>query len=295
MKISDLTPEKFAELPLVIEGESKEVRYFGNGKVAIRLKPTIYSYTANRCGIVEGSDILRLRASRVFLKVLQDAGIKHAYTEVTDKYILSDLVMPSEAEFRKYNLPVFKPNDLSEDELRNIPIGPPVEVVVKRFHGGTSKHRYNGMNHVAVRSTHPLYAGMEISAESAYPVPIVRFDWRNPINDRGGKRIADEILPEDIADWFIDINKARATARKVYETLEGFLDSCNIICNDICLFIAEDGETVYGEISQDCGRFRHFDLGSLDKDVWRAGGSSQEVLAKWKILLDMIEQKKEKK
>ena len=49
-----------------------------------------------------------------------------------------------------------------------------------------------------------------------------------------------------------------------------------------------DGKTVFGEISQDCGRFRHFDLGSLDKDVWRSGGSSELVLEKWQLLLDLI-------
>lgn len=57
---------------------------------------------------------------------------------------------------------------------------------------------------------------------------------------------------------------------------------------DLCLFISEDGKTVYGEISLDCGRYRYFDLGSLNKDVWRTGGSSKEVLDKWNLLHKMI-------
>lgn len=32
------------------------------------------------------------------------------------------------------------------------------------------------------------------------------------------------------------------------------------------------------------------DLGSLDKDVWRAGGSSDQVLEKWNLLYKMITQ-----
>ncbi len=70
----------------------------------------------------------------------------------------------------------------------------------------------------------------------------------------------------------------------------GKVEGKDIVCYDLCLFISEDGALVFGEISQDCGRYRHFDLGSLDKDVWRAGGSSESVLAKWQLLLDLIGQ-----
>lgn len=288
MNINTLAQEEFKSLPPVIEGESKEVRYAGNGQVVIRFKPTVYSYTANRCGLVEGSETLRLRATRTFLEVLRKAGIKHAYREVTDKWVLSDLVLPSDVEFKKYDLPTFSPDDMTKKRAK----APPIEVIVKRYHGGTSKHRYNGMDGAKVRDKHPLYSGMTISSEGAYPSPIVRFDWRNPIRDETGNRVADEILPEDVADWFIDTKKARQTALCVYSALEEFLGERDIVCNDLCLFIAEDGETVYGEVSQDCGRFRHFDLGSLDKDVWRAGGSSAQVLEKWETLLKLIENKK---
>jgi len=47
--------EEFRQLPLVIEGESKEVRYVGRSLVLIRFKPTIYSFTHNRCADVLGS------------------------------------------------------------------------------------------------------------------------------------------------------------------------------------------------------------------------------------------------
>jgi len=286
--IERLTEEEFAALPLVVEGESKEVRYAGKGMVVIRFKPTIYSYTANRCGVVPGSDLLRLRASAVFAKVLAAAGIKHAYRQVSERWALADLILqPITARDPK----PFRPADLSAEEIERLAVAPPIEVVLKRMHSGTSKHRYFGMAGHPVRKSHPLYAGATFAADDAYPQAIVRFDWRNPLKDDKENRLQDEILPDTVADWFIDTAKARATALKVFEAMSNFLETRDIVCYDLCLFVTEDGETVFGEISQDCGRYRHFDLGSLDKDVWRAGGSSADVLAKWALLLEMIEQK----
>ena len=286
INIDTLTAEQFAALPLVVEGESKEVRYAGEGKVVIRFKPTIYSFTANRAGVVEGSDVLRLRASRVFADVLRDAGIAHAYREVNDRWALADLMLqPRTAR----DPDPFRPADLREAEQASLGVAPPIEVVIKRMHSGTSKHRYFGMAGWPVRASHPLYRSFRFANEDAYPSPIVRFDWRNPLLDDKGNRLADEILPEPVADWFIDVAKAKDTALRVYDALSEFLNERDVVCYDLCLFITEDGKTVFGELSQDCGRYRHFDLGSLDKDVWRAGGSSDQVLGKWRTLLELIE------
>jgi hypothetical protein len=103
-----------------------------------------------------------------------------------------------------------------------------------------------------------------------------------------GKWLADEVLGDSQADWFIDTQKARLTALRVGRELSNFLATKDIVLYDLCLFIDAEGSTVFGEISQDCGRYRHFDLGSLDKDAWRAGGSSEHVLSKWQLLLDLI-------
>jgi phosphoribosylaminoimidazole-succinocarboxamide synthase len=259
--IDRLTDAEFEALPLVVEGESKVVRDAGGGACVIRFKPTIYSFTSNRAGVVPGSDVLRLRASRVFLEVLRAAGVKHAYRQVNDRFVLADLIA--------------RP--------------PPIEVVVKAFHSGTSKHRYVGMAGTPVRPSHPFWAGATFGPEDGYPGPLVRFDWRNPLrHPETGKQLADEVLGDAQADWFIDTAKARATALATFRALQGFLADRDVVLYDLCLFITEDGETVFGEVSQDCGRFRHFDLGSLDKDVWRAGGSSEVVLQKWQTLLDVI-------
>ena len=71
---------------------------------------------------------------------------------------------------------------------------------------------------------------------------------------------------------------------------------------------------IYSEISQDCGRYKKIELiekpgdskneliekprdsknskselSDLDKDIWRAGGSSELVLEKWKIMTHLVE------
>ncbi len=238
-----------------------------------------------RAAVVEGSDVLRLRATAVFLKVLRDAGIDHAYKAVNDRYVVSKLLVHPAC----LGGPApFIPHDVRPDFFDAALIAPPIEVVVKRYHSGTSKHRYRGMSGHPVRSDHRLYRGMRIRDDDAYPSPIVRFDWRNPLRDRDGKALADEVLGDETADLFINVAEARKTALRVYDALESFLGERDIVCYDLCLFVSQDGKTVFGEISQDCGRFRHFDLGSLDKDVWRAGGSSAQVLEKWQLLNDLI-------
>ena len=130
---------------------------------------------------------------------------------------------------------------------------------------------------------------MTFEAEGAYPEPFVRFDWRNPLRDSSGKQLADEVLGDTMADWFIDVTKSRQTALRLYGILASFLSVRNIICYDLCVILDESGTLVFGEISQDCGRFRHADLHSLDKDVWRVGGSSEQVLEKWQLLLTLME------
>ena len=145
------------------------------------------------------------------------------------------------------------------------------------------------MHNATVRKSHPYYAGMKIENMEPYPEVVVRFDWRNPFwEPETHKMLADEILPDQLADLFIDVKEARKTAARTFSLLSDFLAEKDIVIYDLCLFISEDGKTVYGEISPDCGRYRHFDLGSLDKDVWRAGGSSEQVIEKWNLLYKMI-------
>lgn len=255
--------DTFRKMPLVVEGESKEIRALDDDYCIIYFKPTIYSFTYNRTGIVEGSNIPRVHVSKVLCELLKENGIKHAYLDYGDEFVLARIIKDT----------------------------PNIEVVVKANHTCTSKHRYFGMGKSHVRMSHPYYSGMEIKDMEPYPAPIVRFDWRNPFwEPNTHKMLADEVMCDDQADYYIDVKKAKKTAALTFSVLSDFLASKDIVIYDLCLFISEDGETVYGEISPDCGRYRHYDLGSLDKDVWRAGGSSDQVLKKWNLLYKMITQ-----
>ncbi len=255
--------DTFRKMPLVVEGESKEIRALDDDYCIIYFKPTIYSFTYNRTGIVEGSNIPRVHVSKVLCELLKENGIKHAYLDYGDEFVLARIIKDT----------------------------PNIEVVVKANHTGTSKHRYFGMGKSHVRMSHPYYSGMKIKDMEPYPAPIVRFDWRNPFwEPNTHKMLADEVMCDDQADYYIDVKKAKKTAALTFSVLSDFLASKDIVIYDLCLFISEDGETVYGEISPDCGRYRHYDLGSLDKDVWRAGGSSDQVLEKWNLLYKMITQ-----
>lgn len=282
-----LTDEDFDKLPLVIKGKSKEVRYLRHGLVVIKLVESVYSFTHNRAAIIEGTARSRLTSSRKLVDVLNHAGVNHAYLQVGQGYILSKMVVPHPSEYAKYDLPLFYPFDLTPEQFDRLPRAPPVEIIIKRFHSGTSKHRYVGMPGMRVRRG-KLTANHVIQPEDAYPETLVRFDWRNPLTriDEDGQviRVQDEILPEPMADWLIDVKKARRTALRASAAISEALAKVDIVYMDLCLFIDESGTLMYGELGPDCGRFRHYELGSLDKDVWRSGGSSSQVVLKWNLL-----------
>lgn len=292
MNLHSLTMEEFRTFPIIRMGESKEIRQHPDhpDKVVIWLRPTIYSFTENRTGWVEGSNLLRARTMRLLVPLLKRHGIDHAYEDIDDT---SGLIVA-----RK-----IKPDE-----------DPNVEVIVKRFHGGTSYHRYYGLHQHPTRADHPFWPGECFQKDAPYRGPKVRFDWRNPFwhpekvlrcrqenpslpeevfrwpeTLRGSLMMRDEVLAEDSANDIINVTQARKTALWTYTVLQQYMARCNIVIYDLCLFITADGKTVYGEINQDCGRFRHLDHGMLDKDVWRAGGSVGDVLSKWTLLCDMLE------
>src|SRR5262245_12203470 len=71
--VNSLT-EPFECLPLVCEGESKIVRQLTPTLVAIKLKPTLFSYKADRYGVVPGTEEYRLRVSNVLWQRLEAGG-----------------------------------------------------------------------------------------------------------------------------------------------------------------------------------------------------------------------------
>jgi phosphoribosylaminoimidazole-succinocarboxamide synthase len=260
-------------MKLVKEGESKIVRYQGDGIVDIELKPTVYSFTHNRAGVIEGSDVIRYECCKILCKLLQKNGVRHSYTDYVDGRIKSQLV---------YEPRVFEPDDMSAYHISLVPKFCPIEVVVKRQHVGTPMHRYYDMGSYTTRF------GTKITNQSTYPSPMVRFDWRNPNQSPSGERLCDEVMTEEFANFYIDVRKAKVTAILAFNVLSNFLEKRGLVLQDICFFIDEEGSCVFSEITPDCMRVTSTDEGSLDKDVWRAGGSSPLLLEKWSRFLELI-------
>lgn len=242
----DEARKRFDDLPIVHAGESKVVRAIDEFTGIVKLRPTLFSYTANRASEVEGTQNLRLIASKILWNVVADSGIKTAIRHVGEDYYVCDLVR-----------------------------SPPIEVIVKAAFVGTPKHIYNGMEN------HPTRHSTSFQAFKEHP-PYVRFDWRNPLPGK------DECLPESLADYFIDTKKAKKTALNAFMALQKFLADREIQLLDICFFIDESGEVVFGEISPDCMRAKLRGQ-DLDKDLWRKGRDDRVILKKWSKFVQLID------
>lgn len=143
-----LIRDRFEELPLLVEGESKIARVVDASTVIVRLKPTLFSYMANRTAVVDGTEKLRLRISDYLWRVLEHAGVETTIIYVGDDYYVTRRVE-----------------------------APPIEVIVKAAFVGTPKHIYKGLECT------PTRFGNFILADSRHS-PYVRFDWRNALPHR---------------------------------------------------------------------------------------------------------------
>lgn len=261
--IDKMTKEDFEALPMVIEGESKIVRELNSMYHIVKYKPTIYSHKMQRAGVVEGSDLERMSMTRDILDLFSRHGIKHSYLYVGKEYILADA-------------------------LDNNTMIPPVEVIVKRCFVGSDKHRYYEMDKLKNRF------GKEVVKEdkNEYQKLLVRFDYRNPNHHPvTGVPIGDIPLCDDLADEFINAEVAKMNAKKIFHVLDYHFTKMQIYFEDVCLMLTTDGDKLYGEVSQDCGRYKHMKedgLTDLDKDVWRAGGSSELVLTKYRMISKIV-------
>ena len=251
-----------SKLPILIEGCSKIVRALNDEYNIIEYKPTVYSHKKQREGEVPGTDIERMQMTRNIIFLLEQNMIPHAYVYVGKKYVLS------------------KKLDLERDI-------PNIEVVVKRCYIGSDAHRYYAMKDMKTRWGTSL-----IGDRNRYPQPIVRFDWRNPNrHPENGTPMGDETISDMLANYLIDVEKAKDLAIRTFDTLKEHFDKFNIFFEDVCFMITTDGKMHWSEISQDCGRYKlknDDSYSALDKDVWRAGGTSELVLDKWHQMTSLV-------
>jgi phosphoribosylaminoimidazole-succinocarboxamide synthase len=262
--IDRLDEKTINSLPLVIEGESKIVRRYSSRFDIIQLKPSIYSHKMQRAGSVKGSDDERMAMTRCTLNLLARSQIYHTYYYIGKKYILADVI-----------------NNKVEV--------PPVEVIVKKIYVGTDKHRYFNLHTIINRFGKPI---VQEQKHNEYQKWMVRFDFRNPNHHPVTKEpIGDYAMCDDLADELIDTKCAKALAMRAFDCLNSHFLKFNVYLEDICFMITVEGKRLYGEISQDCGRYKQIDeskLSDLDKDIWRAGGSSELVIEKYKKMTSLI-------
>lgn len=257
-----MTDEMFENLEKITEGESKIIRRLNKNFHLVKYKPTIYSHKKQRAGIIDGSDIERMKMTRATLDILSRHMLGHTYWYVGDKFILT------------------------ESLEKSIDI-PPVEVIVKGCYVGTDKHRYFELDKLKNRFGQPV-----VLPNSEYQHPIVRFDIRNPNHHPvSGEPFGDYAISTMLADQLIDAKTAEFNALKAFTTLKHHFGQFGVYLQDICFMFTTDGTRLFGEISQDCGRYKNVNedqLSDLDKDIWRAGGSSDKVLEKYKIMTQLI-------
>ena len=261
--IENLTSEEFEKLPHIIEGESKIVKEYNNRFHIVKYKPTVYSHKMQRAGEVPGTDKERMTMTKQLLDVFSRHMIKHSYWHVGSNFILNEKL----------------------DNEKDIPC---LEVIVKRCFVGSDKHRYYNMSKIKNRFGEDVVK----QDKNEYQKLLVRFDYRNPnFHPETGEPIGDILVYDDLADEFINVENAKPTALKIFRCLDQHFSRMSVYFEDVCLMLTVSGDKLYGEVSQDCGRYKYVhenQLTDLDKDVWRAGGSSQLVLQKYQMLSVLV-------
>jgi phosphoribosylaminoimidazole-succinocarboxamide synthase len=260
--INEITEEEYLNFPLIIEGESKIIRQFNKKFQIIKYKPTVHSFKQNRSGIVEGTEIERMLMTKNIIDIFSRFSIKHSYFFIGNKFILN----------------------LTQKNL------PPIEIIVKKCFVGSDYVRYYNLENCLNRFGKPVVNKNKFNEYNKY---IVRFDYRNPnFNPETKKPLGDILLCDDLADEFINVEVAKKTALKIFKILDENFKKINLYFEDVCFMLDVNGDTMYGEVSQDCGRYKYLNNGEivdLDKDVWRNWESFENVREKYKRIREMIE------
>lgn len=272
--LSDYLNDLFEMNKPIIEGESKKFFKHKEAELAlVELKPTLYSFTFNRCGVVKGTDIPRLHIwdylgyyINMQINQPQFNFIKQHKLALNDYFVMSDILTTITIEQTEYAVVIF------HDAIPNI------EIVWKNYLVGTMKH--NLINCDKFKDKHNNI----INYEDKLPNDIVRFDWRNPFENNEGKRCKDECIPTDYANFYINTTTAEVLCRETSRTIDIIFNKLNLKLVDICYFMDYPGITLTSEISPDCMRLKGQDGSSHDKDLWRMGKDAKTLMTTWTTL-----------
>jgi phosphoribosylaminoimidazole-succinocarboxamide synthase len=259
-------PVRFEALPLLADGESKELRLWTDEVVLMRFKPTVYSFTSNRYGESTGTDLVRLRFTAALFRRM--ARPRCAGGLGQESAFLAEIETPTGPLLAQKRV---QPGNL--------------EIRIKRYHIGSPIHRYR-----FTERHESMLQGGPVRPWSRFEEPVVCFDWRNPLRDETGTRLADEPLSDDYARiWMRDVDHAKESARQVFLWMEDWFVGAGVRLVDLCLFVDRSGRIIFGEISPDCMRV-HLTLDhperaeSADKDLWRSGKAPEILLVRYREL-----------
>lgn len=142
---------------------------------------------------------------------------------------------------------------------------PPFEVIVKNVANGSTTRKYPGL----------FPEGHRFSA------PVVKFDYRtDPEDEPIGEGYLEELG--------VPVEDYKRIALACNEGLRERLDPLDLW--DFCVVLGEDGgeTSIISEISPDCMRLKEPDGSAFDKDIFRAGGSPEEIISRWRALLERV-------
>lgn len=253
-------PFNFDQLPLLVEGESKIIKYWTPKVVIEKFKPTVYSYTHNRYGLVDGTDAIRIKFTTAVYRKMAADGKGRPFA-------------PASAFLAEIE------NEQGLFIVQQLVDACNVETRIKRYHVGSPVHRY--LYTAKYPSTQQNEAPIKLWTR--FDTPVVCFDWRHPLTDEKNNRLADEPISDDYAAlWIQDMPFAKKMALETFLWLEEMFFQSGITLIDMCIFIDRSGRIIYGEISPDCMRIRwnsqHPEQAeSMDKDLWRKGAAPEKL------------------
>ncbi|KAA5604836.1 SAICAR synthetase [Roseospira marina] len=141
--------------------------------------------------------------------------------------------------------------------------GPPFEVIVKNVATGSTTRKYPDLFREGHRFAHP----------------VVKFDYRVDPEDQ-------PIAEDYVREAGCDAAAMKALALETNRVLRAWLAPRDL--HDFCLIFGTDRHGrlgVVSEISPDAMRLKGPDGGSLDKDLFRRGGSREDILTVWTRLV----------
>lgn len=243
---------------IVAEGNSKIVYEIHSNYDFVVYKPTVHSFKSNRAGVVEGTDLARLISFRSLLELAWANSVPHSAVCVTKRGVVVERL---------------------REEIANR-----VEVIYKRCFVGSDKHRYEGMEEY-------MKDWERFEDIIVLKQPYVRFDWRNKL-PKADETVTKELLEMTGCMHVGGCDNAEKLVKRMFTVLQEYEKECGIFLIDQCFMVTKDGKKLTYEFSPDCARARKLTSNdSLDKDVWRRGGSSDQVVEKWMEFAKLVSAK----